>query len=359
MLSSEQLKRYKYFSGLSAEAIEALRTSLDSVEIEAGKRIIRQGTPPDYFYFLARGEVELCRRTTFGQSAPLSVLSSGETFGEIALLTCSHRTCSVTTKTPSLLYRLAKKDFDDIVVKDAAFRHVLEHKMAGYAAYDRIKSFQPFALLEPEQVLALTETLVEKHFAPGETIVHQGDQRDFFYVIKTGRVAVLKEHPGAEPDQVAELGEGEGFGEEAILREQKRGATVQALDPTTVLALSEPDFRRVLGAKFIDYVYGEDLLQEGASGYVFIDARVPAEYQDEHIEGAINLPLEILRRQYAALDPEQPYVTYCTNDSRGTTAAFLLSAQGFQAKALRGGIGAWDGPVATGPSAGLHLPSID
>jgi len=356
MLSSDQLKHYRYFSDLSAEAIEALRAGLEAVEVEAGSRIIRQGTPPDYFYFLARGEVEVCRRTKFGQTAPLSVLSSGEAFGEIALLTCSHRTSSVTAKTPSLLYRLGKRDFDAILVKDAAFRDRLEHKMAGCAAFARMKGFQPFALLEPEQILALSERLVERQFAAGEAIVHEGDQRDFFYVIKSGRAAVLKTHPGGEPRQVAELGAGQGFGEEAILRERKRGATVQALEPTTVLALSEADFRQILGARFIDYVYSEDLLAEAPSRYVFIDARIPPEYEDEHIEGAINIPLEILRREYAALDPEQDYVTYCTNDSRGTTAAFLLSAQGLRAKALRGGIGAWDGPLATGASAGLHLP---
>jgi len=356
MLSGEQIKRYKYFSGLSAEAIEALRAGLETVEVEAGRPIIRQGTPPDYFYFLARGEVEVRRRTQFGQTAPLSVLSSGEAFGEVALLTCSHRTSSVIAKTPSLLYRLAKRDFDDVVVRDATFRDRLEHKMAGYAAFDRMKSFQPFALLEPQQILALSERLVAQQFAPGEAIVRQGDQRNFFYVIKNGRVAVLEARPGGGPEQVAELREGQGFGEEAILRERKRRATVQALEPTTVLALSEPDFRRILGARFIEYVYGEDLLEEGYSRYVFIDARIPPEYEDEHIEGAINMPLEVMRSQYAALDPEQEYVTYCITDSRGITAAFLLSAQGLRAKALRGGISAWDGPVATGPSAGLHLP---
>ena len=73
---------------------------------------------------------------------------------------------------------------------------------------------------------------------------------------------------------------------------------------------------------------------------LLLDVREPYEFKSMHIEGAINIPLEELRLRYPQLDPEQEYFTYCTYDSRGMAAAFLLVANGFNAKNLRGGLSA-------------------
>ena len=57
------------------------------------------------------------------------------------------------------------------------------------------------------------------------------------------------------------------------------------------------------------------------------------------------------------LEYDQEYLTYCTNDSRGMAAAFLMKSQGFDSKNLRGGLSGWEGPVITN-SEGVHLPKI-
>ena len=86
------------------------------------------------------------------------------------------------------------------------------------------------------------------------------------------------------------------------------------------------------------------------------DARIPAEYEEEHIEGALNIPSEVLRRKFSELDQSKEYITYCVNDARGMVAAFLLKNHGFKAKCLRGGVSSWMGPVVTG-SDGVHMPA--
>ena len=89
----------------------------------------------------------------------------------------------------------------------------------------------------------------------------------------------------------------------------------------------------------------KDIPAEQRESSVFIDARVAPEYKEEHIEGALNIPIEVLRQKYDELDPAWEYYTYCTSDSRGMAAAFLMKSMGFKVKAIRGGLGAWDGPV--------------
>jgi CRP-like cAMP-binding protein len=358
-LTSELLKKYDYFSGLSEGALEELAKKLETLDMTSGTEIIKQGIPADYFYFVKKGEVEVCKTTKTGQKAKLSVVSSGQGFGEVALLTCSHRSCSVHAKTDVSLYRLSKTNFEDIIIADSSFTGILLKKVKDYAQYNKMKTLQPFALLEPEKMLALTDKLMEGTYAPGDNIINQGEQGDFFYIIKSGRVAVLvKKGEGNESAQVAVLSDGESFGEEALIRDQRRNATVRTLEDTIVLALDRKDFDQILKTSFLEYTFPEDFEEIPADKrdqYVFLDARIPPEYEEEHIEGAVNIPLEILRQTYPKMDPSKEYLTYCTNDSRGMAAAFLLRSQGFNAKNLRGGLSGWTGSVASG-SDGIHLP---
>ncbi len=358
--SSEALKKYRYFSGLSDGALEALSKKLKIIDLPAGTHIIKQGTPPDSFYFVKQGEVEVLKETRSRQVAKISVISSGEGFGEVALLTCSHRCSTVVTRTDVKLYRLSKADFENIIMTDSAFTSILIKKVQSYSEYNKMKTLQPFALLEPEKMLALTDKLTEKKYAAGENIIIQGDQGELYYIIKSGRVAVLvKKKIEREVRQVAVLGYGESFGEEALIRDQRRNATVQAMEETTVLALNKTDFDHILKESFLDFIFPEDIddiPEDKKDQYVLLDARIPPEYEEEHIAGAVNIPLEILRQKYPELDPSKEYYTYCTNDSRGMAAAFLLRSHGFKARNLRGGLSGWTGAVATG-SDGIHLPN--
>ena len=202
---------------------------------------------------------------------------------------------------------------------------------------------------------ALASRLTEKTFAPGEDIIVQGQKGDAYYIVKSGRVSVIVKERNAEPAQVAVLGAGEGFGEEALIRDKPRNATVRALIPTTVLVLAKADFDQILKATYVDYAYAEEIPVEEMNRYVFIDARIRPEYEEEHIAGAVNIPLEVLRQKYTDLDPALEYLTYCTNDSRGTAAAFLMRSHGFRARSIRGGLSAWEGPVSSG-AEGVYLP---
>ncbi|MBI5190559.1 MAG: cyclic nucleotide-binding domain-containing protein [Nitrospirae bacterium] len=356
MLTASELRQYSYFAGLSGGALEELARSVEEVEVAEGTKLIRQGSPPDYFYFVEKGELEVTKRNRFGQEAKLQVLSRGQGFGETALITCSHRTCSVTTRTGSTLLRLGKKDFERIVVMDSAFKSMQVEAAGAHSSNGNIKLYQPFALLEPEKMLSLADRLVEERYALGDDIVRQGDPPGSYYIIKSGRVDVLKAVKGGAPVRVATLGEGESFGEEGIIREQGRNATVRASEDTVVLALDRKDFNKILKGSYLQFVFPEEIRYDSLGEYVFIDARIPPEHEEEHIEGSVNIPIEFLRSRYAELDPEQEYVTYCTNDSRGMTSAYLLSMNGFKAKCLRGGLSGWEGPI-TSSGGGVHLPA--
>jgi CRP-like cAMP-binding protein len=356
-LQASDLRKYNYFSSLSNDAIEALSKKMTVVNFPAAVEIVREGVVGDAFYFVKEGRLEVTKKTGSGQEAKISVIGGGHGFGETALLTCSVRTCSVRALTPAVLYRLLKADFDEVVLHEAAFRNMLLRKAGDFEHYNRIKTLRPFALLEPDKMYAVLSRMVEKTFAAGEDIICQGEKGDYYYIVKSGSVSVLQKKKGEqEPKQVAVLAEGDGFGEEALIRDDPRNATCRAIGETVVYALVNTDFNQVMKASFLENIFSEDIpMDKYLDKYVIIDARITSEYEEEHIRGSLNLPVEALRQQCLGLDPSKEYITYCTNDARGMVAAFLLKNRGFKARCLRGGISSWTGPVETN-SDGVHMP---
>lgn len=75
-------------------------------------------------------------------------------------------------------------------------------------------------------------------FLPGDTVIGEEERGDALYVITRGRVQVKRNHPDGTATLLAELGEGDFFGETALLGDQVRTATVKAKVPTTLLRLS-------------------------------------------------------------------------------------------------------------------------
>ena len=75
-------------------------------------------------------------------------------------------------------------------------------------------------------------------FLPGDTIIGEEERGDALYVITRGKVAVERNNPDGTKSLLAELGEGDFFGETALLGDHVRTATVKAKIPTTLLRLS-------------------------------------------------------------------------------------------------------------------------
>jgi NADH dehydrogenase len=91
-----------------------------------------------------------------------------------------------------------------------------------------------------------TERVAHAHYAPGQSIIRQGDLADAFYVIVRGTVEVIREENGQEIE-LARLGAGESFGEIGLLQHRRRSATVRAVEPVDVIALGRSDFDLLAG----------------------------------------------------------------------------------------------------------------
>jgi CRP/FNR family transcriptional regulator/CRP/FNR family cyclic AMP-dependent transcriptional regulator len=108
-------------------------------------------------------------------------------------------------------------------------------------------------------------------FAAGETIVQMGDPGSTLYVIRTGRVNVIRDHPSGKRVVLATLGPGEFFGELSIFDGEKRSATVTTAEETETVTLGRYDIVRIVSG---DPQVGLSLLKSLSTRLRETDARL-------------------------------------------------------------------------------------
>ena len=102
-----------------------------------------------------------------------------------------------------------------------------------------------FAQLPVAHIDELLKRFDRVKTAPGETVIREGDQGDYYYVVESGRFSVERLVGGAKV-LLAELKSGDAFGEEALVSEAKRNATVTSLGEGELLRLARTHFDELL-----------------------------------------------------------------------------------------------------------------
>jgi NADPH-dependent 2,4-dienoyl-CoA reductase/sulfur reductase-like enzyme/peroxiredoxin family protein/TusA-related sulfurtransferase/rhodanese-related sulfurtransferase len=80
-----------------------------------------------------------------------------------------------------------------------------------------------------------------------------------------------------------------------------------------------------------------DVKNMNRDDYVLVDVRTELEYNNGHVEGAINIPVDKLRERLSELDPGKTVVEYCQVGLRGYVADRILSQNGYQVLNVTGG----------------------
>jgi putative ABC transport system ATP-binding protein len=110
-----------------------------------------------------------------------------------------------------------------------------------------LQKLRAFERLTPATLASMADQMCAEQRAPGDVIVRQGDPGDKFYLIRQGEVAVVAEEDG-EKRMLAQLTDGDFFGEQALLTGEPRNATVTATKTTLLYSLGKDDFRAALDA---------------------------------------------------------------------------------------------------------------
>lgn len=341
------LKRFSPLDGMKAENVIALARKTSRRQAPKGRVLFREEDTEKQTYYLLSGTIDL--------------LQEGEIVGTIAGGTAHaknpighfipRRHSAVATS--NIEYLLIDSEFLDVVV---TWDQTGSYKVAELKGAEDNTAPQPgddwmttllqtkaFHKVPPANIQAIFMRMQRMDYRSGEVVIKQGDVGDYFYVVVKGTCAVTRETPlNKEGIRLAELRMGDTFGEEALISEAKRNATVTMTSDGYLMRLGKDDFRKLLNEPFLEWVDYAQAKSIVASGGQWIDVRLPSEFEHYHAPNAVNIPLYSIRLKLKALDRNKHYVVCCDTGRRSSACAYILSERGFHASVLRGGLSATD-----------------
>ncbi|HEV7432888.1 MAG TPA: cyclic nucleotide-binding domain-containing protein, partial [Steroidobacteraceae bacterium] len=203
-----------------------------------------------------------------------------------------------------------------------------------------------FQRIPPANIQAIFMRMERVLYRAGEVVIQQGADGDCFYAVVKGRCSVTRETPlNAKGIPLAELGPGDSFGEEALISESRRNATVRMITDGALVRLNKKDFAELIQEPFLQWVEYREALKIIERGGRWLDVRTPSEFQNMAIAGAMNTPLCLIRAKLGTLEATTPYVVCCDTGARSSAAAYILLERGFDAHVLRGGLQRADVPM--------------
>lgn len=341
----ETLKGLEPISALSTGRIHDLAAQINIEQLEAGVCIFRAGDNDRKLIYLLNGEIELRRKND--QSVTIVIAGMPETWHPIG--NKQPRQATATTRTEVELIRIDADHFDRIMTWDQV---AMADATSGPADNNRqaviktagdwrakLRAIPAFNKLPPAHIEKLFDHMEPIDVAVGDVVIGQGEVGDYFYLIEHGVVSITcRSGHGAEAVELARLGAGASFGEEALLSDNPRNANVTMVTDGRLMRLSKIDFLKLLKEPLLEQIELMPALGQLERGAIFLDVRVASEYQQGHLPGAVNIPLNTLRQQSTKLDQRFAYICYCSSGRRSSAASFILSQLGFRSSVLQGGL---------------------
>jgi CRP/FNR family cyclic AMP-dependent transcriptional regulator len=103
-----------------------------------------------------------------------------------------------------------------------------------------------FSTLGPDELEQVARVAVPRRFRAGHVVFREGDESDTCYVVRAGLCRAVRAHTDGRAITLANFGPGDIFGELAMFDNERRSATVEALEETEVVAILGGDMRRLL-----------------------------------------------------------------------------------------------------------------
>lgn len=228
------------------------------------------------------------------------------------------------------------EDSDVPEVKEGADEAVRRLLDSGMFSAEKL-STGPFAHLPSANIGVLLQRINVIAVWDKDIIIREGDEGDYYYLIETGRARVTRMVGGSQM-VLAELKAGDVFGEEALVSDSKRNATVTMQSNGVLLRLKKQDFLELMQEPLLRKISYENALKEVERGAVWLDVRHPPEYRYDKLPNAINVPLNDVRHAVGALNKETHYIVYCQSGRRSAAASFILAQAGYKVDVLENGL---------------------
>lgn len=333
------LKTLEPLNKLNPILLDELAAKSVIEEVQAGRTICRHGDSDSRQIYLLSGQIEVA---TAGDNKSKVIKSKSALKTPIAA--GSPRTVTLKAKTNSTLLHI-DADLLELLMSDelevtASSYEVNEFD--GDDSDDWMLTFlqsPAFLQLPTENIQKLLTHMDEIPVKKDQIVIKQGDKDDNYYILKSGTCNVhRKPYESAANVLLAVLPTGSGFGEEALISNGSRNATITMREDGTLMRLKKKDFLSLLITPLISYFEHSEMQSKLNEGCVVIDVRPEQQSKQNPLKDAVNIPLSMLRIEFNNLNTEREYLLLCNNGSQSAAAAFLMIQNGLKCSVLKGGI---------------------
>lgn len=337
-LTIDDLRRFSPLDGLKAENLTALSKKTVVRRLEPSQLLFSEGDTEKKTYYIVSGTIELIEQGNVSDS-----VSGGSQRARNPLAPLLPRKFSARARDTVKYLQIDSDLLDVMLTWDQTGTYEVGEFRAENTTDDdwmtKLLRSKAFHKIPPANIQAIFMRMQQVNFKAGDQIIKQGTDGDFFYVLTRGTAIVTRETPlNQQGIRLAELHVGDTFGEEALIADAKRNATVTMATDGAVMRLNKDDFRTLLNEPMLDWVDMANAQQIIDQGGVWLDVRLPSEFQNFSKPGAVNMPLYFIRLKLSTLDPEVPYVVCCDTGRRSSAGAYIMNERGFKTYVLQGGL---------------------
>ncbi|WNO07999.1 cyclic nucleotide-binding domain-containing protein [Teredinibacter sp. KSP-S5-2] len=341
MLNKDTIKHHIPFNGLDDEYLDEALKHISVESFRKGEMIFKRGRAVAKRYFLLSGHVDLIDSSYYVES-----LTEDKDRAKSTLNPDSPTRCSAIVKSSkATVYSIETAALDRIVAWSqsaaAAPQSSFNGETSGEFSVEEINEKTGdwmssllqsplFSRIPLTQVQELFLRFEDVTYKKDEMVIKEGEKGDYFYVVASGRARVVNRLGSVD----LELKPGDYFGEEALLGETLRNASVYMMGSGILKRLNSADFTALLKSPVLRYVENR-ILEKLDKPYKLIDVKMPMEYRVNHVPGSINVPLSRLRSTLSELGGNSIYVVPDDAGSRADIAAHLLCQAGFEAMILK------------------------
>ena len=345
-------------NALSPERFREVTEKIIIEEVPAGHYLFRKGDRDNQSIYLLEGKINLID----GFRKVTSEVEAGTDISRYAIANQQPRYLSARAVKKCIVARIDSGLLDVFLTWDqSSSSEVVEIGADDNQDWmTRILQTEAFIKIPPAMIQSLLIKMQSYPVKAGDVVIRQGDPGDYFYTIHEGRCAVTrKDSPNAEPQFLAELDSGASFGEDALVSDAKRNATVTMLTNGLLMRLAKKDFIELLKNQLVNRVGYEQAAGMVDEGAVWVDVRTADEYECGSFEDSVNIPLSNLRDEITELVFNTKYIICCDTGRRSESAGFLLSHKGFDVYVLEGGIPATSSELAPADTPDEDKPAVD
>lgn len=332
------LRNFLPLGELTIENLQELagKTRLESLDKD--KALFKRGQIDRYSIYLLSGELLL-----LADDGSKTVLRGGSNQTRHPVDHNSPRTMTAIAKSPIHFFRVDNDYLDLLLSWDKSDSLIVSSIDSsdddGDDWMSHMLQSEIFQNIPPTNLQMLFIKMESVPFKQNEVVIRQGDEGDYYYYIRQGSCLVTHKSASGKDIKLAELESGDGFGEDALVSNNRRNATITMKSEGVLMRLGKGDFEELLKnptLHMLDFDEAMRMVKEEQS--TIIDVRHEKEFNQSNLKGSLNIPLFMLRFKAQGLSKDHTYIMVCDTGRRSSSAAFILNEKGYVAYFVDGGL---------------------